>query len=246
MRKPGSKIRRKVTNTDGVGIEISMNAQSFKKELKPILPAWIWCVLLPLPAILFWRSDDGRRVALGLFFIACSILVAVAFGESRKHDRSEHPQNLEAVWRERMISLAGLLFVAWIIFSTLLLELSGERDWVAVALAFGSLFPALAVPPWFRMRTRSSVAAVVFTVFTESWMKLLGCIVVVSVYGWNADSRGYTTMPWTHPNLLVWCFWFNTAALCLWFYFLGKRRFIKHANGQPEELEAAVLKQESL
>jgi len=58
-------------------------------------------------------------------------------------------------------------------------------------------------------------------------MKLLGCVVVVLLHGWDASERGYTIMPWTRPNLLVWLFWINTGVLSLGFYWLGVRRFCR-------------------
>jgi hypothetical protein len=48
---------------------------------------------------------------------------------------------------------------------------------------------------------------------------------VVLVYGWNAAEQGRTTMPWNHPDLLVWLFWGFTLALSLVFYNLGAKRF---------------------
>jgi hypothetical protein len=53
-------------------------------------------------------------------------------------------------------------------------------------------------------------------------MKQFGCVVVVLVYGWDASERGYTTTPWTHPNLLVWFFWLSTSILSLFHYFLER------------------------
>jgi hypothetical protein len=70
-------------------------------------------------------------------------------------------------------------------------------------------------------------------------MKLLGCVVVVLVYGWDASERGYTTMPWTRPNLLVWLFWLNTGVLCLVCYYLGVGRF-RNRTAHPGEPDAAL------
>jgi hypothetical protein len=48
-------------------------------------------------------------------------------------------------------------------------------------------------------------------------------VIVVLVYGWDADEFGHTSMPWTRPNLLVWCFLIGTAALSTVCFFLGAR-----------------------
>jgi hypothetical protein len=202
-------------------------------ESTRLLWVWLGCVLLPLPAILFWRSDYGRGIAIALFFVGCVNMVSFAFrGEANSELETLH--DLQHVWRTRMLRLASLSLAAWAIFSVLLLGLSGSLDLVGALLALGSLIPALYVTPYFTMLTRSAFAATVFTLFTEFWMKLLGCIVVVLVYGWDASERGHTTMPWTQPNLLVWCFWFNTGVLSAWFYFLGKRRFVRRVNPGPD------------
>ena len=37
--------------------------------------AWLCWLLLPLPAVLFWRSHDGRFIALCCFFVSCTSLV---------------------------------------------------------------------------------------------------------------------------------------------------------------------------
>jgi len=200
-----------------------------KKSLRQILPVWLCGILLPIPAIVFWRSDYGRGMALGLFFIGCANLVAQTFRQEVGQEivgGGEHPKQ---VWRRRMQTLSMALMAAFGIFALLLLGLSDTRDFVAVALAFLILIPSLGVVPYFTLVTRRPFAAVVFTLCAVFGMKLLGCVVVVLVYGWHADAHDppYTDMPWTHPNLLVWLFWLFTAILSLSLYFLGARRFCR-------------------
>jgi hypothetical protein len=194
-------------------------------ELREFFPAWLGCVLLPLPAILFWRSDDGRSMALLLFSIGCASLVAYAFRRDLDRQIPDALERPERIWRKRMMAVGTALFFAFMVFSLQCLTLSGAPDFVAMFLAFLVLIPALCVVPFFTLLTRRPVAAVIFALFIVFCMKLLGGIVVVLVYGWNADKRGYTDMPWTHPNLLVWLFWFNTGVLSLLLYLLGARRF---------------------
>jgi hypothetical protein len=133
------------------------------------------------------------------------------------------------VWRNRMRTLGLGLVAAFVIFSLLLLILSDTRDFVAVVLAFLSLIPSLCVAPYFTLVTGRPFAAIVFTLFAVFSMKLLGCVVVVLVYGWHASAHDppYTDLPWTHPNLLVWLFWLFMVILSSSLYFLGERRFCR-------------------
>jgi len=194
-------------------------------QLRNLFPAWLGCVVLPLPANLFWRSDDGRAMALLLFSIGCASLVAYAFRRDLDRQTLDVSERPEQIWRKRMLVTGAVLFFAFIVFSLQCLTLSSEQDFVAVFLAFLVLIPALCVVPFFTLITRRPVAAVVFALFVVFCMKLLGGLVVVLVHGWNASKHGYTDMPWTHPNLLVWLFWINTSVLSLLLYLLGARRF---------------------
>jgi len=146
-------------------------------------------------------------------------------------------------WSERMKVLIAALLAAFAVFSALCLAFNNPpesesqaiwwrsslfaapRDLIATLLALWALVPSLCLAPYLTLVTRSRLAAVVFTVFLVFCMKLLGCVVVVLVYGWNAAENGHTAMPWHHPDLLVWLFWGFTLALSLSFYFLGAKRF---------------------
>jgi len=184
-----------------------------------------------LPPVLFWQSEDGRFVALCLFFVSCSGLVASAFVRDVRRAESASPSSAftrpAQVWRVRSARLGCFLLVQWAVFSVLCLAVNDAQELLAPALALQSLVPALCLAPYLTLVTRKPLAAVVFTVFLVGCMKLLGCIVVVLVYGWDASEHGHTQLPWTHPNLLVWFFWSSTALLCLVFYWLGERRFCR-------------------
>lgn len=196
-----------------------------KRELRYLLPAWIGCIVLPLPAIVFWRSNDGRSMALSLFFVACAGLAAYSFRRDLSgpggNDDERHPHT----WNWRMGVLGMALLAASVVFSLLCLLLNDPNDLVLVFLAALIPIPSLCITPYLTLATRKPFAAVVFTVALVACMKLLGCVVVVLVHGWYASEQGHTTMPWTRPNLLVWLFWLNTAVLSTILYFQGKWRF---------------------
>jgi hypothetical protein len=200
-----------------------------KKWWRHIFAAWLGCTLLPLPAIIFWRSNYGRTMALCVFFIGCASLVAYTFRKATGQEITRDLEHPKQIWQNWMRTLSLALIAAAAIFSLLLSVLSDARDLIAVALAFLILIPSLCVVPYFTLLTRKPFAAVVFTLCAVFCMKLLGCVVVVLVYGWHADAHDppYTDMPWTNPNLLVWLFWLFTAILSWSLYFLGKKRFFR-------------------
>jgi hypothetical protein len=124
-----------------------------------------------------------------------------------------------------MVAVTIAQLASWAVFSSVHLALNDRHDFVSVLLALSALIPSCCIVPYLTLITRKPFAAVVFTVFLVGCMKLLGCVVVVLDHGWDASERGYTTMPWTRPNLLVWVFWANTAVLSLVLYCLAARRF---------------------
>ncbi|HUQ70402.1 MAG TPA: hypothetical protein VM165_12805 [Planctomycetaceae bacterium] len=193
--------------------------------LREFFGHWHGWVLCPLPALLLWRTEGGRFLAMGCFFIASATRVALAF---RNHGRrlatgvEEEPLPL---WRTSMQSLGAEMFCAWALFALLSLVLNDPRDFDVVILAFVLAVTSLCVTPYLTLLTQKVFASVVFTVFATLCTKLLGGVVVVLVYGWDASERGYTTMPFTNPNLLVWMIWLNSAVLCAWCYCQTRRRF---------------------
>jgi hypothetical protein len=202
---------------------------SLSHEFQYLVPAWLGSALLPWPALLVWRTDDGLRVALCLFFVGSASLVAYSFGREARAVTDGgfgHPRRM---WRTRMVAVTVALLTSWAAFSSVHLALNDRYDFVSVLLALSALVPSCCIVPYLTQVTRKPLAAVVFTVFLVGCMKLLGCVVVVLVHGWDASERGHTAMPWTRPNLLVWLFWINTAALSLGSYWLGVRRFCRDA-----------------
>jgi hypothetical protein len=164
-------------------------------------------------------------LALGLFFVTSASLVAYSFRRdvsATTDGEFGHPQR---VWRTRMVAVTAALLADWAVFSAVHLTLNDRNDFVSVLLALSTLIPSCCIVPYLMQVTRKPFAAVVFTVFLVACMKLLGCVNVVLVHGWDASKRGHNTMPWTRPNLLVWLFWINTGVLSLSCYCLGVRRF---------------------
>lgn len=213
---------------------------SLSHELRYLVPAWLGSVLPALSVLLLWRSADGVALALGLFFVGSASLVAYSFRRDANAAGDGQSGHSRQIWRMRMVAVLVALLAAWAAFSALHLALNGQEDFVSVLLALSALIPSCCIVPYLTRVTRKPFAAVVFTVFLVACMKLLGCVVVVLVHGWDASERGYTTMPWTHPNLLVWLFWVNTGVLSLVCFFLGVRRFRKRIAYPAESGDAGA------
>jgi hypothetical protein len=182
---------------------------SLKQELRLALPVWAITVLLPAPAAI-----TSRNGGLGLvyFFLASIGMVAAIFWRdfpTSADDQRHH----RVAWNTKLAAAAISLVTAWIIFAGMCLPLSPRDATVSPTLAFLGLVPALCVTPWMLAVTRNPFIAAVFTMTLVACMKMLGCILVVLVYGWDASERGYTALPWTDPNLLVWSFFAFTAVL---------------------------------
>ena len=144
-----------------------------------------------------------------------------------------------------MIALAGSVLA----FSSFCLALDGSGGMISVFKAVYVSILAACVVPCLTLATRKPLAAVVFSIMLVFCMKLLGCLVVVLLHGWDADKLGYTTTPWTHPNLLVWFFWISTGLLSASLYVLGKRRFYAmyatpgtHENGVDTDAAGALTR----
>src|SRR5262249_46054538 len=118
-------------------------------------------------------------------------------------------------------------------FSFICLLLTAPDRTVCIFLTLGMLVSALCIVPYYSLATGRQLAAVVFTIFSVFAMKLLGCVAVVLVYGWDASDRGYTAMPWAHPNLLVWLFLSNTAVLSAMLYWAGRAKYLNHFAVPP-------------
>jgi hypothetical protein len=212
-----------------------------KQELLYLAPASSVCVLLPLPVIFFWPTADGRRVAIWLFLVSCCSLVAFAFRRELMSASLERQERTSLGWHIKMAAISSVVFAVFICFSLLSLLLNSSSDFVAVFLAFLALIPSLCVVPYLTLLTCNPFAAVIFSLALLGSMKLLGCVVVVFIYGWHADALGYTQTPWMHPNLLVWLIWFNTGVLSLACYFLGKRRYVRIGASSRQHSDIASV-----
>jgi hypothetical protein len=197
--------------------------ESVRYRLWELRTAWIACILLPLPAMLFWHSHDGRSVALWCFCLGCFVLVASTF---RRCFNSVPPR---CSWQDCVFTAALALSAAWALFSLLWLALVDRHDFVALFIAFQILIPALCVVPCVTLITRKVFSAVVLSAFLLGCMKFVAGIVVNLVYGWGDSHQDGTPasheLPWTNPNLMLSAFWIAAATLSISLYFLGARRF---------------------
>jgi hypothetical protein len=187
-----------------------------KTELQVILPAWFACMLIPLPAIAFWRFLGGEPVAHFCFFICCMSLVASRF---RLKVISQKPSHS---WHVKMLAVGAALISSSIVFSLLWLGLADAQDFVTPFIAFQALIPSFCIVPYVTLITRKPAAAVILSAFLVGCMKMVAGIVVNLRYGWD---YGHHELPWTEPNLMLWAFWVATAILSLLLLFLGVNRY---------------------
>jgi hypothetical protein len=208
--------------------------KSLQREVRYLLPAWIICVLLPLPLILFWHSSKGRSYALMCFSVGCAILSAYSLRRDIRPPNSSaaSDDSRPQTWRERMWPLGLALFAASAAFSTFSLVISDSRDFVTPMLAFMVLVPALGIVPYMVLATRNPLAGVIFSIILVGSLKTpIGAMIVhtffPSHFQQSIDTDGSLIMPtpWIHPNLLVWFLYSSVAAFSLLFYYLGARRF---------------------
>jgi hypothetical protein len=182
---------------------------------------WAWW---PVLILLVWRTEAGRLWAMGVLFAACATKVACEFRDQVPRTSEDGEPVPRLTWRRAWRTLAGQVLLAWALFAAVSLSVSDSRDHDVVVLALILAITSLCVTPYLMQLTQKVFASVVFTFLAALLTKLLGCVVVVLVYGWDACERGYTTMPFTHPNLLVWMIWLNTTVLCAWCYSRMQRR----------------------
>jgi hypothetical protein len=198
-------------------------SDALRAELRSLLPAWLVSVILPLPAILFWHSSDGRSLALACLFVGCASMAAYSFG--KELSTSGTAPLSRPGWGVKMVVLAVAVVAAVVLVSALLVSLNNPRDYESLLVALLIPVPSLGMVPCLTLSTRKPYAAVVFTLFLVGCMKLVGGAVVWVVYGPNSVAEGHTRMPWTDPNLLVWVFLISTGVLSGVFYALGHRQY---------------------
>ena len=193
-----------------------------------------------LLALASWHSEEGRWIALFLFFVGCLIAVAHAFRLRSATTVRTDRQSAVQEWRAQTRQVAAILFSAWLCFSGICLLLSDPDRIVCIFLALGMLVPIFCIVPFYWLFTGWQLATVVFTIFSVFAMKLIGGVVVVLVYGWDASERGYTVMSWEHPNLLVSLFLLNTAVLSAFMYRAGRKKFLAHYGASAAKHESVL------
>jgi hypothetical protein len=189
---------------------------SFRNQLWDLRVAWLFCIMSPLPAMLLWRSQDGRCIALWCFCAGCFSVTAYSFRPGSVSKPPVQP------WLLRMIGMGAVLAAAWVMFSLLWILLVDPHDIVALFVGFQILIPSFCVVPYLTLATRRPFAAVVFSAFLLGCMKGVAGVTVNFVYGWG---NGHHEMPWTTPNLMLSTFWVTATILCILCHLLGSREF---------------------
>jgi hypothetical protein len=212
---------------------------SLPHELRRLLPAWPGCALLPMPALWLVRSGEGVAWRFCFLSVGCAALAAYAF-RPEAIQKASQTKSMDRSWNNQMTALLIALGGCVAIFSSVCLALDDSGRMVSVCKAIYISILAACIVPYLTLITHKPFAAAVFSITLVFCMKLLGCIVVVLRYGWDADTRGYTTTPWTHPNLLVWFFLISTSLLSVALYFLGKRQFHKLRSARPSNTDETV------
>jgi hypothetical protein len=197
--------------------------ESVRYQLRQLRPAWLLCILLPFPSMLFWHSHEGHCAALFCFCLGCFVLVASAFR------RLFTPVSPICSCRDRILAAGLALSVSWALFSLLWIALVDRHDFVALFIAFQTLIPAMCIVPFLMLITRKMFSGVVLSLFLLGCAKFMAGIVVNLVYGWGDVHQDGTPasheLPWTSPNLMLSAFWTSAAILSLSLYIIGARRF---------------------
>jgi hypothetical protein len=214
-------------------------------EQRYLLAPWLASVVVPLPLIMCWRSPWGRGYALMSFFLGCCFTVAYSFRRDilpRDDSNVSHVRSFSndsrPTWRAKMSTLCIALFAAFVVFSSacLIFERGIEDPLVAPMLALMALVPSLFVTPYVTLATHRPFAAAILTAGLVGSMKFAGALVVVVIYGWDAEEQGRLGMPWDRPDLLVWLFWTLTLAISILCCFPGARRYRRlHGNADDED-----------
>ncbi len=208
--------------------------KSLQGELRYLSPAWLICVLLPSPPMLFLHSPQGASYALMCFFLGSAILVAYSFRRDVRAARLSAAAKMSEpqTWRERISPLVLLLFAAFTVFSALSLAVDDPHDFVAPMLAFMTLVPVLCIVPYMVLVTRNPIAGVLFTIIVVGSIKTpIGAVIVKTFFpsqfqqAVDVDGRLIMPTPWVHPNLLVWIFYASVAALSVLCCPLGAKKF---------------------
>lgn len=208
--------------------------KSLGGELRYLFPAWVLCVLLPMPLFVFRHWSAARSYELLCFALGCAILAAYSFRRDIKPP-GQWPGASDAeaqTWRERTLPLGLALLGASAMFSLLSLAINNAHDFVAPMLAFMVIIPALGIVPYMVLATRRSLGGILFSMILVGSLKSpIGALIVHTffrshfVQATDADGTLIMPTPWAHPNMLVWWLYMSTAAFSLLFYFLGAKKF---------------------
>jgi hypothetical protein len=198
--------------------------ESFRSELRAMLPAWVICTLIPSPAIAVWRFLDSYPLAHFLFFACCLGLVAARF---RPKALSQKPY---PSWHIKMLAIVAALISSAVVFSLLWLGLADAQDFVTPFIAFQAIIPAFCIVPYVTLITRKPVSAVILSAFLVGCMKMVAGIVVNHRFGWDYDHH---ELPWTEPNMMLWSFWVATTILSLLLLMFGASRY-RAQLGHPD------------
>jgi hypothetical protein len=191
-------------------------------ELRELLPTWAVVVLLPVPMATFWHEGSGRDFAYAYLFLGCAILAAERFGRTAG---SESARDVP-LWRTKLTALGLAMAAAAGVFTAFAWAILGRPDALVPLLAVVASVPALCCVPFLAVVTGRPYAAVLFAAVLLAVVKLLGCVIAVLVYGWNAQAEGHLALPWEQPNLLVWLCLAGAMAVSVVMYPLGRRAFL--------------------
>jgi hypothetical protein len=200
-----------------------------RSELREMLPTWAVVVLLPAPVATFWHEGSGRDFAYAYLFLGCAILAAERFGRAAY----QGIPGGAPLWRAKMTALGLAVAGAVGVFTAFAWAMIGRPDGLVPLFAALAVVPALCCVPFLAAVTGRPYAAVLLAALLLGAVKLAGCVVVVLVYGWNAQAAGHTTLPWERPNLLVWLCLAGAMALSAVLYPLGRRAFLTHTSPAP-------------
>jgi len=226
-------------------------------ELRYLRNATVVCTLLPLPLLFFVHSPIGRGYALMLFFVGAMAVVAYSFRRDLvAYSVAElDPSQARKLWKQRIASLVVALSVALLAFTLVSVLVNNPynygtaqgladegiwwrafifeipRDFAAPILAALAVAAAICIVPYWVLATRKPYAAVVFSAALIGSMKLVGCLIVVLIYGWDSDQQGRLGMPWNDPDLLVWLFFGFSTMLSVTCLVIARRRFVQQYCG---------------
>jgi hypothetical protein len=130
------------------------------------------------------------------------------------------------LWRAKVTALGLAMAAAAGVFTAFAWAMLGQPDALVPLFAAMAVVPALGCVPFLAVVTGRPYAGVLFAALLLAAVKLLGCVVAVLVYGWNAQAEGHLALPWERPNLLVWLCLAGAMVVSVVMYPLGRRAFL--------------------